>query len=300
MGEQRYEECLNEIKERLKLSFEILEDEAKIKVKELDMEINLYSQNYTNPPVPKGYKHIEGEWDTGWVIEREFDASQFVWIPVGFLKPNGTLNGKQFVEKFGRRNFLENPSIMYLEDFWSGKFKERNPVVFKQLCSVKKYGGFYVSRFLVSKKRIYVDSKCNLYAQSKKGEESWPVDSSLLKAVEKFENGDSVESHIIYGAEFDTILEWMIESKAISLDILKGGKISKETGKIYNTGSSKTIKLNNVYDFGNMDEFTGEIADKDYCDIECIRPANGLTDRKFVDLYGIHESLGTRICLYLK
>ena len=45
--------------------------------------VNGYSTNYANPPIPKGYKHICGEWNNGFVIERCSDGSQFVWIPVG-------------------------------------------------------------------------------------------------------------------------------------------------------------------------------------------------------------------------
>ena len=29
----------------------------------------LYFGNYTNPPIPEGWEHVEGKWDTGLVIE---------------------------------------------------------------------------------------------------------------------------------------------------------------------------------------------------------------------------------------
>ena len=41
--------------------------------------------NYTNPPIPDGYKYVEGEWHNGFVIEKISDGSQFVWIPVGSI-----------------------------------------------------------------------------------------------------------------------------------------------------------------------------------------------------------------------
>ena len=31
---------------------------------------NVYSTNYVNPPIPEGYKHVCGEWNNGFVIER--------------------------------------------------------------------------------------------------------------------------------------------------------------------------------------------------------------------------------------
>ena len=64
---------------------------------------NIYSTNYVNPPIPEGYKHVCGKWNNGFVIKRCSDGSQFVWIPVGSLDSNGTLDGASFVEKFGRR-----------------------------------------------------------------------------------------------------------------------------------------------------------------------------------------------------
>ena len=69
---------------------------------------NVYSTNYVNPPIPEGYKHIFGEWNNGFVIERCSDGNQFVWIPVGSLDSNGTLDGEHFSEKFGRRNYMDD------------------------------------------------------------------------------------------------------------------------------------------------------------------------------------------------
>ena len=67
-------------------------------------ENNYYSQTYVTPVVPEGYHHITGTyWDTGFVIERDKDGSMFTFVPVGMLKENGTLDGKKFREKFGRR-----------------------------------------------------------------------------------------------------------------------------------------------------------------------------------------------------
>ena len=67
------------------------------------------SANYANPPIPEGYRFVCGEWNYGFVIERCSDGSQLVWIPVGSLEPNGTLDdGKTFSEQFGRRNYRQN------------------------------------------------------------------------------------------------------------------------------------------------------------------------------------------------
>lgn len=92
-----------------------------------------YSTNYVNPPIPKGYRHILGEWNNGFTIERDSDGSQFVWIPVGSLDSNGTLDGEHFSEKFGRRNYRN-------DEFSFDEFNEDlNDELNKQLESVKKY-----------------------------------------------------------------------------------------------------------------------------------------------------------------
>ena len=103
---------------------------------------NVCSANYVNPPIPEGYKHVCGEWNNGFVIERCSDGSQFVWIPVGSLDSNGTLDGEHFSEKFGRRNYMN-------DEFSDDEFNEA--LNGKQLESVKKYGGFYISRYNISK-----------------------------------------------------------------------------------------------------------------------------------------------------
>ena len=54
-------------------------------------------ETYQHPHVPAGYKHIRGEWDSGFVIryiKNEFESeSEFVWIPVGALRADGTQDG---------------------------------------------------------------------------------------------------------------------------------------------------------------------------------------------------------------
>lgn len=62
---------------------------------------SLYSDQYVNPPILEGYKHICGEWNNGFTIERISDGSQLVWTPVGWLDSNGTLDGKNLMKSLG-------------------------------------------------------------------------------------------------------------------------------------------------------------------------------------------------------
>ena len=152
---------------------------------------NNVSTNYENPPIPKGYKHICGEWNNGYVIERRFDGSQFVWVPVGSLDSNGTLDGKNFSEKFGRRN--------YTDDEFSNE--PLNDELIEQVKSVKKYGGFYISRYNIS--MGYAERP-----QSVKGVMPWVnIDYYYAGLVaSQIADDQAVKSHLTFGAQYDYVL----------------------------------------------------------------------------------------------
>jgi len=154
-----------------------------------------YSENYSKPVVPKGFLNVEGNWKNGLVIEREEDGSQFVWIPVGSLKENGTLDGEHFCEKFGRRRFLYD----YFNE--RGYSEELTPELREQLESVTKYGGFYISRYNISMGR---DGNVH----SIKGAKPLvKIDSYNAKQVSKeMVKLEGISSHLIYGAEFDSVI----------------------------------------------------------------------------------------------
>jgi len=156
---------------------------------------NVYSENYTNPPIPEGYKYLEGEWNDGFVIEKVSDKSQFIWIPVGFLNPDGTLDGEHFTEKFGKRNYTNDIFSEYEFD------EQLEGELLEQLESVKKYGGFYISRYNISRDR---EGK----PHSKKSCTSWTSITwyEAKNAAESMEQKDSIKSHLIYGAEYDSVL----------------------------------------------------------------------------------------------
>ena len=217
---------------------------------------NVYSTNYVNPPIPEGYKHVCGEWNNGFVIERCSDGSQFVWIPVGSLDSNGTLDGEHFSEKFGRRNYRN-------DEFSDDKFNEAlNGELLEQLESVKKYGGFYISRYNISKSSVGKP-------QSVKGVRPW-VDTNFCEAkmiASTIEDNEAVKSHLTFGAEYDSVLEWFIKTEVKTLaeiaeDSTEWGNYSNTENslkKIVETGSREKWCANNIYDFaGNVKEWTQE------------------------------------------
>ena len=216
---------------------------------------NVYSTNYANPLIPEGYKHVCGEWNNGFVIERCSDGSQFVWIPVGSLDSNGTLDGEHFSEKFGRRNYMN-------DEFSDDEFNEAlNGELLEQLESVKKYGGFYISRYNISSSAGK--------PQSVKGVMPW-VNINFYEAKKVasiVEDNEVVKSHLTFGAEYDSVLEWFIKTKVktlaeIALDSTEWGNYRNTENspkKVVETGSREEWCTNNIYDIaGNVDEWTQE------------------------------------------
>ena len=226
---------------------------------------NLYSTDYVNPPIPEGYKHVCGEWNNGFVIERFSDRSQFVWIPVGSLDSNGTLDGVSFVEKFGRRNYLDN-NFNYLKHrgtrWYEAEYKEPLTAELSlQIESVKKYGGFYISRYNISKSP---QGK----PQSIKGVMPW-VDINFddaKKVASTIEDNEAVKSHLTFGAEYDSVLEWFMKSNVRTLsEIIEDSNhwgnfnIEDSPKRLVETGSREEWSTNNIYDFaGNVSEWTQE------------------------------------------
>ena len=220
------------------------------------LETNNLDLNYANPPIPERYKHVCGEWNNGFVIEKEIGRNQFVWIPVGSLDSNGTLDGVNFSEKFGRRNYRN-------DKFSDEEYHESlEGELFQQFESVKKYGGFYISRYNIDK---YGDSKKDVEPVLQTYHEAKEMASFMEYRLE-------LSSHLTFGAEYDCVLEWLIESKSKSLMKIATGSrtwgnyfdTSESPEKLVKTGSSEKWCANNIYDLaGNVSEWTQECYGKE-------------------------------------
>ena len=215
---------------------------------------NIATSNYANPPIPEGYKHVCGEWNNGFVIERCSDGSQFVWIPVGSLDSNGTLDGEHFSQKFGKRKYRN----CEFDDYYDAL----NGELLEQLESVKKYGGFYISRYNISKSSAGKP-------QSVKGVMPWVniYFDDAKKIASTIEDNEAVKSHLTFGAEYDSVLEWFIKTEVKTLaeiveDSTEWGNYRNTENsprKVVETGSREEWCANNIYDFaGNVNELTQE------------------------------------------
>lgn len=277
---------------------------------------NVYSTNYVNPPIPEGYKYVCGEWNNGFVIERCSDGSQFVWIPVGSLNSNGTLDGEHFWERFGRRNYMndkfsDDEFDEFFDDIYDEfsyeKFEEAlNDELLEQLESVKKYGGFYISRYNISKSS---EGK----PQSVKGVMPW-VNlnfNDAKKIASTIEDNEAVKSHLTFGAEYDSVLEWFIKTEVKTFAEIAenstewGNHLSTENSprKLVETGSREEWCANNIYDFaGNVEEWTQEKTESSYCVIRGgnFRISFPVACRNFSDSDYYCDRTGFRATLYIK
>ena len=297
---KRYEKFVLEAEKGI--TFEVLKGTSgELIIRALNIATaNGYSTNYVNPPIPEGYKHVCGEWNNGFVIERCSDGSQFVWIPVGSLDSNGTLDGKDFSEKFGRRNYMD-------DEFSDDEFNEA--LNDELLESVKRYGGFYISRYNISKSS---EGK----PQSVKGVMPWVNINfdDAKKVASTIEDNEVVKSHLTFGAEYDSVLEWFIKTEVKTLaeiaeDSTEWGNhwnTENSPRKVVETGSREEWCANNIYDFaGNVDEWTQEKNESSY---RVIRGGNydfigdyyPVADRNYYNPNLSYGSTGFRATLYIK
>ena len=188
------------------------------------------------------------------------DFNEYVWIPIS--------DESKFVRNGWNMDTLGNEADKE-NKFW----EETSSAEYTEMVdSVRTNKGFYISRYEASQK----DSAT---AQSKRGQYPW-VDVSQTKAITASSNMKaSINSHLIYGVEWDSILQWLLDSNAtigaetrtitendLQSDSRSWGNYSNATGgAATNSGSrqpggtNEYWKVNNIYDLaGNVREWTQE------------------------------------------
>lgn len=228
-----------------------------------------------NIPIPQGFYYVGGERDTGIVISdnkndirkgvnSELLGNQFVWIPTSI---------DQFIRQDWNKQGIEYERTIENETEEFAKLKE----------SIKKYNGFYVARYEASYGFDKISSKKsnNIVVHYNYGMGKLPNGTLLNKilygeavdlSLEMYEDSCSVNSHLIYGTEWDRIIQWLLENN-ISKDIIlnDSGTIGnyaeinntdrKYTSEVNNTGINTKFCTNNIYDMaGNLAEWTQEKA----------------------------------------
>lgn len=187
-------------------------------------EIKTNIENCKNPYIPEEFYYVEGEWNTGFVIEDK-DKNQFVWIPCTNIK------NKDNIPLLKKEVFLESNSI-YFNCYEQDDYE-------KFLISSLENGGFYISRFEIGNE--------NEIPVSKKDINIW-TNINWKDAKKIAENMYSnINSELINGYAYDTAVNFILDE----IDFKNVSQTRKITG---------TKAYKNVYDLiDNMNEWTSEM-----------------------------------------
>ena len=230
---------------------------------EISGEVSVYTdENEDIAYIPAGFRVSEKEdertIDEGLVIIGP-DNSEYVWIPT----TETPLAQREFYSYFsgGRlENYEDEVTALYQE------MKE----------SVLNYGGYYIGRYetswsddrsLPASKAVTENSPGNIIVQYS------PQDFTEL-AQKLYENNSTVQAFFTWGANWDTALQWLADSGALSFEDVSEDSTSwgnysndsfsiREGGKY--TGKYEEAKVNNIYDLaGNNWEWTQERCGSSY------------------------------------
>ena len=184
-----------------------------------------YDENFKTPYIFEGFDHVEGEWNTGFVIEDK-DKNQFVWIPVYNVE-------KTDVVALAKKDFVIMPNIPK-ENCLDEECK-------KFIKSALENGGFYISRY-----EIGIDGENIVSKKGKKLLTNITKEETLEKIKNMYKN-EEFSCDLINGYAYDTTIKWLtLESQPQIADI--------DTSVYVLTGRNAN---KNVFDlFDNVFEYT--------------------------------------------
>ena len=183
------------------------------------------------------------------------DFNEYVWVPISGINDN-TFNRVAWMSYNNAKQNLADGET-------SNAYWEETDSQMIRSVSINK--GFYISRYEASQKDD--DS-----AQSKRGQNPWVYVTNDSARTYSENMKPSINSHLMFGVEYDSILSWFNGNAIIS----SGGKnktmdisdIQTNSGNWGNygggfspslTGNNEYWKANNIYDLtGNVYEWTQE------------------------------------------
>ena len=272
------------------------------KLTQAEASTNLENKEYKDSNgdiamIPAGFavSQVDGEQtiEEGLVVI-DSSGNEFVWVPVDY---NREID--DFAEMFVRREGYSNGSLQlylsncgeadssginqYLEKNGMQETKTTQAEAQAMYASVKENGGFYIGRYEAgkdSKDNVIVKKGADVYDYipwSANGYNMQETEGTTGGAVELARNFDtvnnytSVTSTLIYGVQWDAIMNWMkdienknVEGKTYIQDSIGMGWHSDNSGRVvHQTGidvdSNKSNCVNNIYDLaGNVYEWTME------------------------------------------
>ena len=207
------------------------------------------------------------------------DFNEYVWIPISDSSKFARVawNGPYYDTSYHSTGIhpLADSSETKTNKYWEDTSTEEYT---DMLDSVRNNKGFYISRYEASEK----DSTT---AQSKRGQEPWVSVSQTEAKTASSNMKTEMNSHLIYGVEWDSILKWLLDSQAkigadtvgeplqtIAIEDIQsdsrswgnynnsvGGAEENSGGSAKVGGTNEYWKVNNIYDLaGNVREWTQE------------------------------------------
>lgn len=166
--------------------------------------------------------------------------------------------------------------------------------------SIKKYNGFYVGRYELTGT---IENPTVQKGEEVIADQNW---YSLKKACSTLVSTNKVQSIMIYGNQWDRIMNWIIETgdkkeEQVNNNSNEWGNYTE--GKKTVSGSNEDWKANNIYDLaGNCEEATQEAL---YPDGRVSRGGSfslntPASDRNYFGPYRAWGGVSTRAVLYIK
>lgn len=210
-------------------------------------------------PIPKNFYFVGGSKESGVVISDNIsDCNKGTEHNI-----TKSLKGNQFVWVCVEDGILDITNYTKLSGVNSTEFEETIPQ--EIINSIKKYKGFYIARFEASYdsgnrienyKPLSKVSK-NICNGNLNSQYLWNC-CSWVEAYYASQNmyaniNNTINSHLIYGAEWDETLEWIGHEYAINTAEYRNNTLN-------NTGEKSNTHIKNIYDLsGNCREWTQSI-----------------------------------------
>ena len=237
--------------------------------------------NITVEDINKGIVIVDNPitYDNGQTTGTTPDFNEYVWIPIPNFEEDFqqiAWNGPYWSESYqtGEHPIIQNPTNdtdkqnKYWDDSTTQEYQD-------MLASVEHYKGFYIGRYEASQGE-------NDIAQSKRNVSPWVWVGQTTAITACTNNRKTANMHLMYGVEWDSVLNWLKDNATISssttgvtktMDIAdiqtnscswgnynnSTGDAATNSGPRRNTGYSEYCKANNIYDLaGNVREWTQE------------------------------------------
>ena len=232
----------------------------------------------TKEDINKGIVVVDNKitYDNGQPSGSVPDFNEYVWVPIADSSKFKRVawNGPYWDEE--EYDIIVGPhpiaDVSTANKYWE---ETKSSEYTSMVSSVSRNKGFYISRYEASKKDTTT-------AQSKRGQNPWTSVSQTTSITASSNMKESINSYLVYGIEWDSVLQWAIDSQAkigsasggtktiteddVQSDSRSWGNYSNSTGGAATDkgsrqpgGTNEYWKVNNIYDLaGNVEEWTQE------------------------------------------